>query len=83
MPVKKQMSAIANQQKAVDHSMHECPKCGKQSLLQMQTTFRCIWCDFYRDLDALADKKSSNSSVGDFLFFIIVGIFLVLIFARF
>ncbi|ESA37512.1 hypothetical protein N836_36440 [Leptolyngbya sp. Heron Island J] len=61
-------------------SMHECPKCGKHTLLQMSTKFKCIWCDFYRDLAQPNKVKPPGFSSGDFIFFVIVAIVLLMIF---
>ena len=31
--------------------LHECPKCGKRALAQVnQECFKCLWCHFRRDL---------------------------------
>lgn len=76
-----QMSELSQHQHlAGSSSMHECPQCGKHTLLQMNTKFRCIWCNFYRDLASPNKLKSSGFSGGDLIFFIIVAIVLFWIF---
>ena len=43
------------------HTMHQCPQCGKQSLVQVTNTkFECIWCDFHRDLNTRRQKNNSS-----------------------
>lgn len=43
------------------HAMHECPKCGKHSLVQITNTkFECIWCDFHRNLNTSTKKNKSK-----------------------
>ena len=57
-------------------SLHNCPKCNGHSLLQMNTKFRCLACEYYRDLS----KPASTQSVsGDLSGAIIVAIILVVL----
>lgn len=74
------MSELSNRYSEDFSSMHECPKCGKHTLLQRNTQFRCIWCDFYRDLGQPNKVKPSGFSGGDLIFFVIVVIVLLTIF---
>ena len=75
------MSGLSEYRHSEDFSsMHECPKCGKHTLLQRNTKFRCIWCDFYRDLGQPNKVNPSGFSGGDLIFFIIVVIVLLMIF---
>ncbi|MEM7064009.1 MAG: hypothetical protein AAF572_12705 [Cyanobacteria bacterium P01_B01_bin.77] len=56
-------------------TMHECPQCGKHSLVQTTSTkFECIWCDFHRDLNAKPQKSKSNVFLSAIVLFGIIGL---------
>ena len=44
-------------------SLHSCPKCHRHSLLQMNTKFRCLSCEYYRDLATPKATKTSSSEL--------------------
>ncbi len=55
-------------------TMHECPQCGKHSLVQTTNTkFECIWCDFHHDLNAKQKKSKSNFFLSAIVLFGIIG----------
>lgn len=59
-------------------SLHDCPKCNNRSLLQANTKFRCLACEYYRDLEKPQSTKSS-SDLPDAIFIAIILVVLGLI----
>ncbi len=60
------------------YAMHECPQCHRHSLLQANTRFRCLSCDFYRDL-AFSKRDSADTTEGNWMFAIAIAVVLVLL----
>ncbi|NET09855.1 MAG: hypothetical protein F6K09_15075 [Merismopedia sp. SIO2A8] len=48
-------------QTLVPSTLLECPKCGKHTIVEHRTgVFRCIACDFERNLDEDDDSRSGG-----------------------
>lgn len=58
--------------------MHECPQCRRHSLLQTDTRFRCLSCNFYRNL-AFPKRSQSETSEGNWMFVIAIVVVLVML----
>lgn len=58
-----------NQSHSTDYSpMHQCPQCNKSTLLRVNNTkFKCIWCDFDKDLSINRRELTGRTFSGFFL----------------